>query len=166
MKILAALKRIKHLDRKIERTNKRINKWCSVIVDNEQDPAPVYNTADLKKMQQQVGDWSSEKIRIRHALHLTNIRTKVTFAGKERSIDELLLIQNVLIPDELKSLKLLHRREKGGYGHHSESKDSWVVLQYDPRGRDKQVEAIEYQLEQLDELLDNTNIETDVVGLD
>ena len=166
MKILAALKHIKHLDRKIEKTLKRINTWCSVIIDNEKDPDPVYDKADLQKMQQKVRDWSSEKVRIRHALHLTNIRTKVTYNGKERSIDELLLIQNVLFPAELKGLKALHRREKGGYRSSSDSKDSWVLLQYDPKERDKAVEEIEYQLEKLDEILDTLNIETDVVGLD
>jgi hypothetical protein len=166
MKILAALKKIKHLDRKIEKAIKRIDKWCSVVQDNENDPKPVYDGTDLQKMHQQVTDWSSEKIRIRHALHLTNIRTKVEFNSKPRSIDELLLIQNILLPAELRALKALHRRTKGGYGHHSESKDSWVLLQYDPKDRDQKTEAIEFQLELLDELLDNVNIETDVVGLD
>ena len=166
MKILAALKRIKHLDRKIEKTLKRIDRWCSVVMDNENDPDPVYDTADIQKMQQRIRDWSSEKVRIRHALHLTNIRTKVEYNSKERSIDELLLIQNVLLPAELKGLKALRRRDKGGYGRSSESKDSWVLLQYDPKERDQKVESIEYQLELLDELLDNMNIETDVVGLD
>ncbi len=166
MKILAALKKIKHLDRKIASDLERISKWCSVIMDNEKDPAAVYNADDLKRMQQQIRDWASEKIRIRHALHLTNIRIKVMYNGKERSIDELLLIQNILLPEELRGLKALKRREKGGYGRPSESKDSWVLLQYEPKERDMAVEAIEYQLEQLDELLDDTNIETDVIGLD
>jgi len=41
-----------------------------------------------------------------------------------------------------------------------------VVLQYDPKKRDEDIEKVEHDMEQLDELLDNLNIETDVVGLD
>lgn len=166
MKILAALKKIKHLDRKIERHLKRINTWSSYIVDNKDDPEPVYNEEDIIRMQQQIKDWAAEKVRIRLALHLTNVRTKVDWNGKLRSIDELLLIQNVLIPEELKALTALKRKDKGGYGLSSSSKDSHVVLQYEPKDRDQKIEKIEYKKDQLDEILDNLNIETDIVGLD
>jgi hypothetical protein len=165
MKILAALKKIKHLDRKIEKTLKRIERWCSIIVDNEKDPAPVYNTEDVRKMHQQVTDWAIEKIRIRAALHLTNVRIVVDFRGKEHSIDELLLEQNIIIPTQLKALTSMRRKEKGGY-RSSDSKDSWVIMQFDPKERDVEIEKLEHLKEQLDELLDNLNIETDVIGLD
>jgi len=165
MKILAALKKIKHLDRKIEKTLKRIGKYCSIIVDNENDSDPVYNADDVQKMQQKVVDWAMEKVRIRTALHLTNVRTKVDWKDGNHSIDNLLLIQNVLLPAQMSSRKALRRKEKGGYGN-SSSKDSWVIMQYDPKKRDIDIEKIEHEMEQLDELLDNLNIETDVVGLD
>ncbi len=165
MKILAALKKIKHLDRKITKTLKRIDKYCSVIVDNENDEDPVYNEDDVRKMQQKVVDWAMEKVKIRTALHLTNVRTKVSWKDGEHSIDNLLLIQNVLLPAKMSTLKALRRKEKGGYGH-SSSKDSWVIMQYDPKKRDEDIEKVEYDMEQLDELLDNLNIETDVIGLD
>lgn len=166
MKILAALKKIKHLDRKITKTLKRIDKWCSVIVDNENDQDPVYNSNDIKVMQQKITDWAKEKVRIRSALHLTNVRTKAGWKNGEYSIDHLLLIQNVLLPAEMSGLKTLRRKEKGGYSSNTSSKDSWVILQYDPKKRDEDIEKIEHDMEQLDELLDNLNIETDVVGLD
>ena len=164
MKILAALKRIKHLDRKIEKTMKRIEKYCSYIVENEQDPKPPYDGADIKKMQQQITDWSVEKARIRAAMHKTNIETKVLWDKRVYTIDELLLLQKVLLPAQIAMYKLLRRKEKGGW-RDDNKKDSYVVLQYDPKERDAEIEKIEYQMEQLDELLDNTNIETDVVGL-
>ena len=165
MKILAALKKIKHLDRKIENVLKRISKYCSVIVDNENDDAPVYNADDIQKMQQKVVDWAVEKVKIRTALHLTNVRTKVDWMDGNYSIDNLLLIQNVLMPAQMKTLTALRRKEKGGYGN-SSSKDSWVIMQYDPKKRDAAIEKAEHSKELLDELLDNLNIETDVVGLD
>jgi len=166
MKILAALKKIKHLDRKIEKTLKRIENWCSIIVDNEKDPAPVYNAEDVRKMRQRVIDWSTEKVRIRAALHLTNVRTVVDFEGKEHSIDELLLEQNVIIPAQLKAWSAMRRKEKGSGYRSTDSKDSWVVMQFDPKERDMEIEKLEYLKERLDELLDNLNIETDVIGLD
>ena len=166
MKILAALKKIKHLDRKITKILKRIDKYCSVIVDNENDEDPVYNEGDVRKMQQKVVDWAMEKVKIRTALHLTNVRTKVNWKDSEHSIDNLLLIQNVLLPAQMSSRKALRRKEKGGYSSNTSSKDSWVILQYDPKKRDEDIERIEHEMEQLDELLDNLNIETDVVGLD
>ena len=166
MNILCALKKIKHLDRKIEKTLKRIDKYCSVIVDNENDGDPVYNEGDVRKMQQKVVDWAMEKVKIRTALHLTNVRTKVNWKDSEHSIDNLLLIQNVLLPAQMSSRKALRRKEKGGYSSNTSSKDSWVILQYDPKKRDEDIERIEHEMEQLDELLDNLNIETDVVGLD
>jgi len=165
MKILAALKRIKHLDRKITKTLARIGKWCSFVVDNEKDPDAVYDKDDIRRMQQQIGDWAEAKATIRHGLHLTNIRTKVQFNGVEMSIDELLLLQNVILPEKMKALKVLRREEKGGYGN-TAGKDSWVILQYDPKERDMAIEKLELLMESLDEILDNLNIETDVVGLD
>jgi hypothetical protein len=164
MKILAALKRIKHLDRKITKTLKRIGKYCSVIVDNDNDDDPIYDEGDVRKMQQQIGDWAESKGVIRHGLHLTNVRTKTKFAGKEMSIDELLVLQNVIMPEKMKALKVLSRKEKGGYGNTS-SKDSWVIIQYNPKQRDMDIEALELSMEELDTLLDDLNIETDVVGL-
>jgi len=166
MKILAALKKIKHLDRKIEKTLKRIESWCSIIVDNEKDPAPVYNAEDIRKMRQQVIDWAIEKTRIRVALHLTNVRTLMEFDGKEQSIDELLLEQNVVIPAKLKAWTVMRRKEKGSGYRSTDSKDSWVIMQFDPKERDMEVEKLEHFKERLDELLDNLNIETDVIGLD
>jgi hypothetical protein len=166
MKILTALKKIKHLDRKITKNVERIGKFCSYIVENEADPKPVYNEEDIKKFIQQCHDWTAEKIRIRLAIHATNVAVKARFEGKDRSIDELLLIQNVLIPNELTTLKSLRRKEKGTVYSSRAGKDSYVVLQYDPKARDAEVERAEFMKEKLDELIDNLNIETDVIGLD
>ena len=162
MKILAALKKIKHLDRKIEKTLLRIDRWSSYIIDNEEDPGSVYDGKDIAVMQQKIADWAAQKIRIRVALHLTNVRTKTIWEKKEYSIDELLLVQNVFMPAKMRGLKALNRKEKG----YSAPKESRVVLQYDPKQRDIDIERLEYQKESLDELLDNLNIETEVIGLD
>jgi hypothetical protein len=162
MKILAALKKIKHLDRKIEKTLLRIDRWSSYIIDNEEDPGAVYDEKDIFTMQQKIADWAAVKVRIRLALHLTNVRTKTMWEKKEYSIDELLLVQNVFMPAKMRALKTLNRKEKG----YNAPKETRVVLQYDPKQRDMDIERIELQKEGLDELLDNLNIETEVIGLD
>jgi len=166
MKILAGLKKIKHFDRKITKSLLRIERWCSFVADNEKDPGAVYNEDDIRKMQQQIGDWAESKAIIRHGLHLTNMRTRVKFDGADMSIDELLLLQNVVLPEKMKALKVLRRKEKGhGYGS-TPGKDSWVIIQYDPKQRDMAIEKLELSMENLDEILDDLNIETDIVGLD
>jgi len=169
MKILAALKKIKHIDRKIEKNMNRIGKWCSYIVENKDDLAPTYNTDDISRMHQQISDWSAQKAAIRHAIHVTNIRTVCDWNGhKGVSIDELLLIQNVILPQKLSAQKAMRRVEKGGgyMSRHDTNKDSYVVLQYDPKKRDMVIESIENEKDSLDEKLDNLNIETDVIGID
>ncbi|RLI55917.1 MAG: hypothetical protein DRO87_08495 [Candidatus Thorarchaeota archaeon] len=164
MKILQALKKIKKLDRKIEKYQRRIQKYCSFIVEPE-DPPPAYSSEDIRRMQQAVADLLSEKVRIRVALHLTNVKTSLNYCGRNYTIDELLLLQNVDIPERIKTLKLLRRREKGGVYRDEHSKQARVVIQYDPRERDKVIEELEDALSALDDLLDNANIETDVIGL-
>ena len=165
MKILTALKKIKHLDRKIGKTQKRIADWCSFVVENDKDPGPDYNADDISKMMQQVADWAGEKVRIRKCLHRTNVEVEVEWDGQKRSIDELLLIQNITLPTMIFSLRHLRRKEKNSsFGH--KDKDAYVVLQYDPRERDRAIEKLEYKKDELDALLDNLNIETDVIGLD
>jgi hypothetical protein len=168
VKILAALKRIKHLDRKIEKTRARIGAWCSYIVEAKEGDAPPdipYSAEDLRRMRQQITDWTFEKARIRHALHVTNMETKLPYNGQELSIDELLILQKVVLPEQLKVLQSLRRKEKrGGFGQHDSIK-SWVELQYDPKERDLEIEKVEYEIEKLDELLDSANIETEVIGL-
>ena len=169
MKILSSLKRIKHLDRKIGKNKERISRWCSYIVEvgeGEAAPEPVYNKADIVKMVQRIRDLTTEKVRIRHALHITNMETKAEFEGKTYTVDELLLILNVVIPVQIETLKLMRREEKGhSYLHSDDKVKSWVVLQYDPKERDQLIENHERDLEKLDEILDTLNIETDVIGL-
>ena len=164
MKILAALKKIKHLDRKIEKQMQRTKKWCSFITDSDEFE-PTYDWDDLDKMRQSIGDLATQKAAIRAALHLTNVRTKVQFQKRECSIDELLLFQNVVLPAKMAALTALRRREKNsGFGR-NDNKDSWVEMQYNPKERDKEIEKLEAIKDELDELLDRINIETDVVGL-
>jgi len=116
-------------------------------------------------MMQAITDLLYEKMRLRTALHLTNTRISLEFHGKSYTVDELLLLQNVVIPERIVTLKFLRRREKGGVYRDDYSKQAKVYIQYDPRERDKQIEKLEDMLSDLDDILDNVNIETDVIGL-
>jgi hypothetical protein len=164
MKILQVLKKIKKLDRKIEKYQKRIEKYGSFIADPD-DPPVAYTGRDIEKMVQAITDLLYEKMRLRAALHLTNTRVSLEFHGRNYTIDELLLLQNVVIPGRMKTLSLLRRKEKGGIYRDDYSKQAKVFIQYDPRERDKQIEQLEEMLSELDDLLDDLNINTDVIGL-
>lgn len=168
MKIIEALKKIKNLDRKIEKNKERISKWCSFIdidlVEKGGTPEPTYGPEDIRRMMQQNYDWFWEKARIRHRLHKTNLVTKAFFDGAEYNIDQLLCLQNIVLPQEIAQWKSLRRKEKsGGYGRRDELTAGRVVLQYNPRERDMHIEKVEDTAARLDELLDKLNLETDLV---
>jgi hypothetical protein len=151
MNILQAVKKIKHLDRKIAKTDARILKWCSHF-DNEEAQY------DMSKLIQSVNDLIEEKGKIRHALHRTNIAVMVSFQGKVMSIDELIILLKVTLPGKINTLKLLRRREKK-YGDTSDIK---IVMNYDPLERDKKIDALENLVDIAEEILDNINITTEL----
>ncbi len=157
MKIIEALKKIKHLDRKIEKTQSRIDKWCSYI-EEEIGEEPVYNSEDIRKMQQQISDWLKEKAYLRHRLHITNLQTTEKYDHKNYTIDELLGMKEIIIPMEIHSLRLMRRKEKRGlYG------DNRVINQFDSKERDKEIDRLENKMNEIDIILDRLTLETDVI---
>jgi len=155
MTILEALKKIKHLDRKIVKTSERISKWCSYI---DTDGA-LYNAEDVRKMIQSVNDLIAERNFIRSRIHTTNILTPVTFRDRTMTIDELIILATLTIPASIDVQKLLRRKEKL-YQHPKEAK---VILQYDPTERDKEIDQLEDMLDEANALLDKINITTNLV---
>lgn len=155
MTILQALKKIKHLDRKIEKNMKRIQRWCSYF-DDEQ---PLYDGGGIKRLIQSSNDMIDESTNLRHQIHATNTATKMEFDNKEMTLDELIALKTSTIPKRLQVLSVLRRKEK--QYHHD--KDVKVVLQYDPSARDKVVDALENMSDEVDALLDHMNISTELV---
>jgi hypothetical protein len=155
MTILQALKKIKHLDRKIEKNNKRIARWCSYMDDED----PMYDADGVKKLRQSVEDTIRERNRLRHSIHKTNILTKVEWQHKEFTIDELLILRTLTLPAMLHSVTQMRRKEKS-YNH---DKDVKAVMQYDPAERDKTIDSIEDTMDGLDAFLDSVNITTELV---
>lgn len=161
MKILEALKRIKHLDRKVEKNIQRIKEWCSFIQDKDSTEPPLYSGEDIRRMMQQNHDWKLEVARLRHLLHKTNLLIKVDFLGRTYNIDELLLLQNVVFPADKFQLECLKRASKSRFGR--DEKDVIVITQYDPREKDVALDGLEHQLMELNDLLDQLSITTDLV---
>lgn len=161
MKIIEALKKIKHLDRKIAKTIERIGKWCAYIEDKRNTEPPLYNKEDIGKMQQQIADWTSEKLRLRARLHETNVVRTAEFRGKNYSIDHLLLIQAVALPTEKKVLERMTRQHL--HLSPAEREHCHIVMQYDPKGRDKDIDSVENEMEELNTLLDKLTMEIDLV---
>ena len=153
--ILQALKKIKHIDRKIEKTRERIQKWCSYI-----DPFEAPPQYDTNKLLQSVKDMLVAKAGLRHALHMTNALHCVEYKGKRITVDELLITATIVIPAIIETLKLQHRREKP-YGL-KDMAEQKVVMQYDPSNRDKAIDSLENELMEIDTLLDEVNITTDI----
>ena len=154
MTIIQALKRIKQLGRKIDRTNERIQRWCSYFDDEE----PLYDGQEIERMIQSVGDMQEEIARIRHIMHITNATMAVEFEDKPTTIDSLLLEATVVIPAKLHTLKQLRRQEKG-YGH---SKEAKVVIQYDPKQRDIELDRLTDRQAKINDFIDTTNISTEI----
>lgn len=158
MKIIEALKKIKHIDRKIAKNRERISKWCSFVVSPGDPDKPLYDADEIRSMLQANGDMATEKVRIRHSLHKTNISTTAEFNGKVYTVDELLLMQAVSLPYALGTLNGMSRA-KVPYGQDK----ALVITQYDPKAKDKEIDYLERQAADLNDLLDMVSLETDVI---
>lgn len=153
MNIMQALKKIKHLSRKIESNEKRIVRWCS----HEEDETSPY---DMRKLMQTITDLVKEKARIRAAIHATNVTTLVDFKNQKWSLDGLLAHRLIVLPAHIKALGLFRRRERGRM--YAETKPIKYILEYDPQWRDDRVEAIQDEMADIDNLLDVTNLSTEI----
>ncbi len=157
--ILQVLKRIKHLDRKIEKNQMRIKKWAS-FVSPEDDP-PQYDTS---KLIQSVNDMIVEVSKLKHSLHLLNATHKVYYKGNEMTIDELLLLRTVTIPKFIATQKLLTKKSLiNVYGGKQYEEHSKIVMQYDPKKRDLKIDQLEDELLNIDNLLDEINTTQKVI---
>lgn len=167
MKIIEALKKIKHLDRKTEKNQERISTWCAYTTSETNPETPLYNAEEIRAMMQQISDWQIEKARIRHLLHKTNMEATIEFEGKPYNIDQLLLMQAIILPSQLKVMKSLSRqRNKNSllYGSLRGSKEEKekIITQYDPKERDKTIDKIEDTMTRLNDLLDKMSLTVDV----
>ena len=160
MKIIEALKQIKHLDRKTEKAEDRVAEWCSYISDDANPEKPLYDAEEVRKMIQQITDWQKEKAKIRHLLHKTNLSVSAKFDGKERNIDELLLLQAIVIPKQIEVLKSMNRKNISNYDKREKAK---VVLHYDPKAKEKEIDNLENMAIDLNNLLDNLSLSIEVV---
>jgi len=149
MTILQVLKKIKHLDRKINTIKDRISRWCS---HSEDEPSPY----EIPKLQQSLSSLVDEISKLRHVLHATNAITMVQMEGEAspKTLDEYIILKTFVLPQKIEALKLMHRSERG-YSAPASVKN---VIEYDPSERDKQIDKYEYQLEKIDTFLDTMNI--------
>ena len=151
MNILQALKKIKHVDRKIKKSQDRISRWCS---HNAEEESPY----DMVKLMQSVTDLIIQKAKIRASMHATNIATTVEFKSTGWTLDGLLAYRTLVLPARVASLKLMRRKKKG----YQDDKDTKYVLNYDPKWRDKNIDDLEDEMAEIDDLLDITNISTEL----
>ncbi len=156
--ILQVLKKIKHLDRKIEKNQKRIEKCASYVSPGEEKP--LY---DPLKLLQSVKDMIVEVSRLKHSLHYTNATTMIKYKDKDLTIDGLLLLRTIIIPRFIETQKLLRSKSiRNRYSEVVYEKGSKVVRLYDPQERDKNIDKLEDELADIDSMLDEINITQEV----
>lgn len=152
MTVLQALKKIKHLSRKLEKNRARMQKWCSHLESEE-------TMYDWEKLMQSCQDLVTEIAKLRHSLHLTNISEMVDFDGRTYTIDELIGMRTTVIPHRIVLWKSLRRREKG----YHDAKEAKVVTHFDFKKRDMEVDKLEDMLDDVDAILDHVNITTKII---
>jgi len=152
MTVLQALKKIKHLSRKLEKNRARMQKWCSHLETEE-------TMYDWEKLMQSCQDLVTEIAKLRHSLHLTNISETVDFDGRTYTIDELIGMRTTVIPHRIVLWKSLRRREKG----YHDPKEAKVVTHFDFKKRDMEVDKLEDLLDDVDAILDHVNITTKII---
>lgn len=150
MTIIQGLKRIKQLDRKIEKFKDRNATWGSYISCD----TPAYTADELAKMRQSASDLLVERATIRHAMHVLNATAEVEFEGKKTTIDELLIEATKTIPELINMLRSMRRREKS----HQHSREDTVVMQFNPAERDKTVDALDERRHVIMDFIDQLNI--------
>ena len=152
MTVLQALKKIKHLSRKLEKNRQRMVRWASHLETEE----PLY---DWSKLMQSCQDLVKEIAKLRHSLHLTNISKTVDWDGRAYTIDELIGMRTTVLPQRIVLWKSLRRREK----NYHDPKEVNVITHFDYKQRDMEIDKLEDQLDEVDAILDHVNIETEVL---
>ena len=157
MSILEILKRIKHIDRKLEKIKTRVAKWSSyssMDLDSEEKTPPY----DVNVLVQQAQDLRAFRGRLRHAMHKANLSNKAEYRGKMITLDELLILRTVTLPQHKELLQTMRRKEKNyaefRYLTEEERKEIKIIVKFDPTERDKAVDAIDDDIANIDSLLD------------
>ena len=164
MTILQVLKRIKHIDRKLEKIGERVARWCSYYdIELEPGQEPPYN---VDKLLQKAKDLRAHRAALRHALHKANINHSVGYNGKNVTFDELLILRTITLPQQKTLMSCLRRKEKNYHAlrhlTEEERKEVRVVNQFNPTDRDKAVDDIDNEMAKIDEILDELNISTPI----
>lgn len=165
MTILQILKKIKHLDRKVEKDEKRLAKWCSHFdCDLAEGEKPPYDTDVLLKA---IEDRRYHRGILVHALHRANLNNTTNYKGKALTLDQLLILRTVTLPAQKATMQLMRRKEKNynNLRHMSEEerKEVKVVVNFDPVARDKVIDVIDDDLAHIDQILDEINITVKVI---
>ena len=85
--------------------------------------------------------------------------------------EELLVIKTIVLPGMLEILRKFRRAEKKSTvarylgGDDERPTEGRVIMQYDHKERDKKIEKISNDIEELDALLDEVTLRTEVIGL-
>lgn len=176
MKLIEAMKEIKHTLRKMEDLRKKISSYCADL-DCMQ---PTYGTAEdqrkrISEWLQAHNDLALRLTDLKKAQQNTNLQTKVTIKVGDievtRSITEWVIRRREIIALQLSAYNSLSDRdlaERGlrTLGNEEESrklKIARVRFYFDASSRDQQIEILKNETEGIDKALEIANATTDLI---
>lgn len=156
MKILDGLKKIKLLQKKVDKNVQRIADNCCSFEGED----PVH---DIRVMIQSHSDLVLEINDIRAKIQRTNSSTKIDEDKyKNHTIASLITYRQVVLPQKIEILKSLSKARKENEGRYDQQKRK-VVLHYNPKNRDLSIDEYEDDLTEIDSILDKYNMATDLI---
>lgn len=169
MKIIEGLKKVKHLEKKINDLTEKIGKYCA---DTELDE-PIYadQKGQISQWLQSVHDSTLEIERLKYRINKTNISTlvKIEINGKhiEKSIYEWILRRTKLARFDEGAWKTLSDRGLQALAYRKSqdgtTKQYNVRLYYDPKEKDSKISEFMEEPSLIDGRLEIVNAITDLL---
>lgn len=169
MTIASALKELKHIDAKAAKRIRRIGELSAGLSNMK----PEFDTVDaqtekVKSLVQSVEDLVQRKFELKQAVMRANLDTKVSWGGKDYTLQEVLLMKESgrgesgysLLLSMLKALKVDHRVEAEAQRQSGEKQKVEVVRYFDVKQRDAKEDKLLDLMQNLDNLIEHANFTT------
>jgi Na+/phosphate symporter len=99
MTLIEAMKELGHIEKRIEKTQKRINEYCATLqIERFQFDTEEKQTKEVASLIQSCLDLEANSRLLKMRIEYTNLKTKVEIKGKMYTISELLFMTRKTIP--------------------------------------------------------------------
>lgn len=156
MTILDGLKKIKLLKAKAAKTQQRIIDNCCSFEGEE----PIHNVRELI---QSHTDLITRIHNIKAGIQCTNATTDITETKyNTHTIASLIAYRQSVLPQKITIFKSLSKATKENEGRYDNPKRK-IVLHYNPKDRDLQIDKYEEEIIEIDAILDKYNVTTVII---